>query len=35
MRTNKDNIRESGKILDHNYKVGDKLMLNNNAAFKY
>ena len=35
MQNNKDNIRENSKIVDHDYKVGDKVMLNNNAAFKY
>ena len=35
MQINKDNIRENGKILDHEYKVGDKFMFKNNAAFKY
>ena len=29
---NKDNIRENIKIVDHNYKVGDKVILNNHAA---
>ena len=24
-----------GKIVDHDYKVGDKVMLTNNASFKY
>ena len=32
MKTNKDNIRENIKLVDHKYKVVDKFMLNNNAA---
>ena len=28
---NRDNIRENIKRVDHDYKVGDKVMLNNNA----
>ena len=28
---NKDNIRKNGKLVEHDYKVGDKVMLNNNA----
>ena len=34
MQINKDRIRKNSKRVDHNYKVGDKFMLNNNAAFK-
>ena len=32
---NKDNIPENGKILDHDYKVEDKEIFNNNTALKY
>ena len=32
---NKDNIRENNKRVDHDYKFGDKVMLDNNAAYKY
>ena len=32
---NKYNIRENSKIVDHKYKVGDKVVLNNHAAYKY
>ena len=28
---NKDNIRKNRKWVEHDYKVGDKVMLNNNA----
>ena len=35
MQMNKYSIRENIKIVDHNYKVGDKLMLNNHAAYIY
>ena len=28
---NKDNIRKNRKRVEHDYKVGDKFMLNNNA----
>ena len=35
MQINKDNIRENRKKVDHDYKVGDKLMLNDVAAYKY
>ena len=34
-QNNKDNIRENSKRVDHNYKVGDKVTLDNNSAFKY
>ena len=32
---NKDNIRKNRKRVDHNYKVGDKVMLDNHATYKY
>ena len=32
---NKDNICENRKKVEHNYKVGDKFILNNNAAHKF
>ena len=32
---NKYNICKNSKILDHKYKVGDKVMLNNNYGFKH
>ena len=32
---NKDNIRENNKIVGHDYKVGDKVFLNNHTAYKY
>ena len=35
MQINKDNIRKNGKIVDHDYKVGDKVVLTNDADFKY
>ena len=35
MQNNKDNIRENSKRVDHNYKVGDKVTLDNNYALKY
>ena len=28
---NKDNIRKNRKLVEHDHKVGDKVMLNNNA----
>ena len=34
-KINKDNIRENNKRVDYNYKVGDKVMINNHAAYKY
>ena len=34
MKINKDNIREINKQVDHDYKVGYKVMLTNNAAYK-
>ena len=30
---NKDNIRENNKIVGHDYKVGDKVFLNNHTAY--
>ena len=35
MHINKDNIRKNIKIVDHDNKVVDKVMFDNNAAFKY
>ena len=35
MQSNRYHIRENSKIVDHYYKVGDKVMLNNNDAYKY
>ena len=32
---NKDNIHKNIKIVDHDYKVGDKFMLDNHTAYKY
>ena len=32
---NEYNIRENNKIFDHDYKARDKVMLNNNTAYKY
>ena len=32
MQINKDNIRKNIKQVDHDYKVGDKFMLNNNTS---
>ena len=32
---NKDIIFKNGKIVDHHYTVGDKVILNHNSAFKY
>ena len=32
---NKDNIRKNDKIVDHDYKVGDKVMPKNHFAYKY
>ena len=31
----RDNIHKNSKILDLDYKVRDKIMLNNNADFRY
>ena len=35
MQINKDNIRKNIKQVDHDYKAGDKVMLNNHSAYKY
>ena len=35
IQINKDSIRKNIKRVDHDYKVGDKVMLNNHAAYKY
>ena len=35
MKINKENIQENIKRVDHDYKVKDKVMLDNNDAFKY
>ena len=32
---NKDNTHKNSKRFDHDYKVRDKVMLNNHAAYKY
>ena len=32
---NKYNIRKNSKRVDHDYKVVDKVMLNNNPALKF
>ena len=32
MHSNKDNIHENSKTVDHDYKVGYKVMLDNHAA---
>ena len=34
-KINKDSIHKNSKIVDHNYKFGDKVMLTNNSDFKY
>ena len=34
-QTNKDNICQNNKRVDHDYKVGDKVVLTNNSAYKY
>ena len=34
-KINKDNICGNIKRVDHDYKVGDKVMLNNQTAYKY
>ena len=31
----KENTRKNSKILDRNYEVGDKVMLNNNTDLRY
>ena len=33
-KININKINKNSKICDHEYKVGDKVMLNNNSAFK-
>ena len=35
MQINKYNIRKNIKIVDHYDKVGDKVVITNNAAYKY
>ena len=35
MQINKGKIRENNKIVDHGYKVVDKVTLINNFAYKY
>ena len=35
MQINKHNIPKNNKIVDHDYKVRDKVMLANNALYKY
>ena len=35
MQVIKDNIRKNIIQVDHHYKVRDKFMLTNNAAYKY
>ena len=35
MQINKDNIRKNNKTVNHNYKVGDKAMITDNASYKY
>ena len=34
-QSNKYIIRENNKRVDHKYKVGDKVILNNSASYKY
>ena len=34
-KINKYNIHKNSEILDHDYKVGDKVMLNNRSIFKF
>ena len=34
-KINKDNIRENNKRVDHNYKSGDTVMLDDNCAHRY
>ena len=34
-KINKDNIHENRNQVDHDYKVGDKVMLNSHALYKY
>ena len=35
MQINKHNITKNDKMVDHDYKVRDKVMLFNNALYKY
>ena len=35
MQINEDDIRENNKRVDNDNKVGDKVMLDNHAAYKY
>ena len=35
MQINKDNILQNSKQVYHDYKVGDKFILNNNDSFRY
>ena len=35
MQINKDNIRKNRNRVDHDYKVVDKVMINNYAAYRY
>ena len=35
VQTNKHNTRENIKRVDHNYKVGDNVMLNGKDEYKY
>ena len=35
MQINKDNIRENRKRADHDYKVGDKIMLTKHTVYTY
>ena len=35
MQINSDNARKNKYIVDYDHKVGDKVMLNNHAAYKY
>ena len=35
MQINKDNIRENNRRLDHDYKFGDKFVINSHSASKY
>ena len=35
MQVNEDNFHKNGKIVDHNYKFGDKVMQKNHSAYKY
>ena len=35
MQIDKDNICKDSKIVDHDYKVGDEAILNNNYDLKY